>query len=407
MTGNVKAVAKWLITLALIGGFINMAAKGQEIDWPHLQQLIETQINKNDALVICDPKGNRQVAIHQDDLLIPASILKILTASAAIETLGAAYHFPTEFFLSNHKDLKIKGYGDPIHVSETLQEITATLALKVDCIDNLVLDDSYFAKPIRIPGRGTSFEPYDAPNGALCVNFNTVAFKRNNGRWISAEPQTPLLPVVVKKIQVSGLTEGRITLAGNAAEGLQYTGELYHYFLTKVGVEIKGRIVQGVVDHQNDKLLYRFEAREDLKEVVGKMLAFSNNFIANQLVLAMGAHTFGAPASMEKGLSVLRQFSTQTLGLTDIELVEGSGLSRQNRISANAMMTILSYFQPYHTLMRRSDRQWYKTGTLNGIHTRAGYFETSDGRLYPFVLMINTPGKRTDRVLTLIDNAIF
>ncbi|PQP32719.1 D-alanyl-D-alanine carboxypeptidase, partial [Desulfobacteraceae bacterium SEEP-SAG10] len=67
-------------------------------------------------------------------------------------------------------------------------------------INDLVLDGSYFKDPVLIPGVASTYEPYDAPNGALCVNFNTVNFRRDkNGAYVSAETQTPLLPFVLSR----------------------------------------------------------------------------------------------------------------------------------------------------------------------------------------------------------------
>ena len=57
------------------------------------------------------------------------------------------------------------------------------------------LDDTYFTQPLTIPGISSSSNPYDAPNGALCANFNTVFFKHSRDGYASAEPQTPLLPM--------------------------------------------------------------------------------------------------------------------------------------------------------------------------------------------------------------------
>ena len=60
-----------------------------------------------------------------------------------------------------------------------------------ELIVDLVVDDTYFADPLAIPGVAASSQPYDAPNGALCANFNTVNYATEAGRRISAEPQTP------------------------------------------------------------------------------------------------------------------------------------------------------------------------------------------------------------------------
>ena len=80
-------------------------------------------------------------------------------------------------------------------------------------------------------------------------------------------------------------------------------------------------------------------------------------------------------------------------------IIEGSGISRQNRTSAKDMERILKAFEPYHRLMRHEGKDFYKTGTLRGISTRAGYIENAEGRLYRYVLLINTPGKSATRVM--------
>jgi D-alanyl-D-alanine carboxypeptidase/D-alanyl-D-alanine-endopeptidase (penicillin-binding protein 4) len=49
--------------------------------------------------------------------------------------------------------------------------------------------------------------------------------------------------------------------------------------------------------------------------------------------------------------------------------------------------------------MRRSGREYYKTGTLHGISTRAGYIKSAHGGLYRFVIMLNSPGKSTDSLI--------
>ena len=68
---------------------------------------------------------------------------------------------------------------------------------------------------------------------------------------------------------------------------------------------------------------------------------------------------------------------------------------------------VLQEFLPYHYLMRRQGREFYKTGTLYGVSTRAGYIKRSNGEFYRYVIMFNTPGKSTDslilRLLRILD----
>lgn len=359
-----------------------------------------------DAVLVSAPDGRTLAAIHKARPLVPASILKLLTTLTALDKLGPGYRFRTDFYLDSRKNLKIKGYGDPLLTSEALKAIARHLATLIPTVHNLVLDDSFFAQPVRIPGRGRSTEPYDAPNGALCVNFNTVAFARHNGRWISDEPQTPLLPSVIPLIEASGLSSGRITLAASRKEALAYTGAMFRYFLEQNGITVQGAVLPGRIAAQQDRMIWRYRSEIDLSGAISKLLEYSNNFIANQILLVMGAEAQGPPASMDKGLAVLRAYYRDTLGLHNGRIVEASGISRQDRISAQAMMTVLKRFSPYHKLMRKQGRQYYKTGHLKGVRSRAGYIASRDGKLYRFVVMVNTPGKNTRRIMRVLERGL-
>jgi len=371
-----------------------------------LQQRITSLTGTRDSVLVQAPDGSDLVSIHPDRERVPASILKILTSLAAIETMGDDFRFKTEFYTDAEGNLKIKGYGDPLLVSEQLAMICARLSTRLDRVENIILDDTYFNQPIRIPGRGTSLEPYDAPNGALCVNFNTVAFARRNGQWISDEPQTPLLPSVIPLIKASGLTTGRITLAADRNEALNYTGAMFRHFLNQNGTAVQGAIVHGRISPTRDRLLWQYRSNVDLAQAVSKLLEFSNNFIANQILLIMGAEAKGPPATMDKGLATLKTYYRETLKISTGNIVEASGISRRNRISARAMMTILEGFAPYHHLLRKQNRQYYKTGHLKGVRSRAGYIASKNGNLYRFVVILNTPGKSTHRIMTTLEKEL-
>lgn len=363
-------------------------------------------VGAGDSVMLSAPNGDTLVRINADKPLVPASILKILTCLAALETLGSDFRFNTEFYVDSKENLKIKGYGDPLLVSERLDGISSHLATLIPVVNDIVLDDTYFDYPIRIPGRGTSTQPYDAPNGALCVNFNTVAFARKGGRWVSDEPQTPLLPSVIPKIEASGLSSGRITLVTGRNDTLSYTGALFQYFLNRNGVKVLGSIKQGSVNPQSDRLIWQYPSESNLSQAVSQLLEYSNNFIANQILLILGARAKGTPASMDKGLAVLRSYYHDTLGIKSGIIVEASGISRQNKITASAMLKIVDRFTPYHTLMRKNGRQHYKTGHLKGVRTRAGYITSGNGGRYRFVVMLNTPSKSTHRIMQIMERGI-
>ncbi|MEE8400214.1 MAG: D-alanyl-D-alanine carboxypeptidase [Desulfobacterales bacterium] len=355
-------------------------------------------VGERDAAILVDPRGQILFSRNVDTPLIPASTLKIFTALVALHHLGPEYRFPTEFYIDDSSNLKIRGYGDPLLISEVVAEIAGKLRksrdLEARVINDLIVDDSFFGHPLTIPGVSSSSEPYDAPNGALCVNFNTISFTRNEGgATISAEPQTPLLSYGLHRVKTSGTRTGRIVLSNSGNEATFYAGHLFRYFLEKNDITIKGEIRTGTVEKEADQLIFSYVSGYTLKEVIARLLQYSNNFVANQLLVATGAKVFGPPGTLTKGADAATAYARNLPGITTLRLVEGSGISRDNRISARDMARVLDRFVPYAHLLQKTGKEFYKTGTLRGVHTRAGYIEDDKGGLYRFVVFVNTPGK--------------
>lgn len=349
------------------------------------------QASPQDALLVAAPDGRILCEQNHTKPYAPASTLKILTATAAIHHLGESYRFHTEFYLDSKHNLKIKGYGDPLLVSEVWQEMAQALAPRLQGCQDLILDDTYFAPNVGIPGVNPSTNPYDAPNGALCANFNTVFFKRDKtGSIVSAEPQTPMTPLALKGVRRLGLTGGRYAFFHDSREAALYAGELLVYFLGETGRDFQGRIRLGAV-HPEDTLLYAYRSPFTMEATLQKMLEFSSNFIANQIFLALGAHVHGPPGTVEKGVRVVSQYAKEVLHLGDIRIVEGSGISRRNRLSALDMLSVLKAFEPYRGLLTAKGRVLYKSGTLKGLKRRAGYVEGRQGGPYYFVFFLNRP----------------
>lgn len=366
---------------------------------------LDPMLGRHDGVVVTDPDNEILFAKNPDKDLIPASTLKILTALTAFYHLGPDFRFKTEFYLDQKNNLFIKGYGDPLLVSEQVEKIAEIFAANAANINDIILDDSYFAPDIKIPGaRSDSNQPYDAPVGAFCVNFNTVNVKKVNGGYISAEPQTPLLPVVIKRLEKQDISDERILLSSEKSENLIYAGELFKYFLESHGVEVSGRIRPGRAGMEKHRLVYRHNSRFALKEVVAQLMEFSNNFVANQLLLTMGAKAYGPPATLEKGLKAVRHYANQKLGISPV-LAEGSGISRQNRMSPRMFIPVLEKFAPYYRLMPEENGIYFKTGTLEDISTRAGYIE-KNGKIFRFAVLINTFGKDAGPVTEKIADII-
>jgi len=166
-------------------------------------------------------------------------------------------------------------------------------------------------------------------------------------------------------------------------------GELLAAFLTDAGIPVGGTIEIAPVPGQLPRF-HRHLSSKSQSEVLRGMLEFSTNFIANQLFLVMGAQAFGAPATVAKSQRAFSDCLQSTIGWQDFILIEGAGLSRQNKVTAQQMMALLRHFQKHRELLPLEKKYFHaKTGTLRGVNTLVGYFDLDDGRTVRFVILIN------------------
>ncbi len=364
----------------------------QALDFQALRDLI----GPGDAVVVSGPDNHILFAHNADALLIPASTMKILTALTAFHYLGEDYRFHTEFYLDSASNLKIKGYGDPLLISEVMADMAASLHELLEdnghAFTNIMIDPSHFDTDVVIPGVTDSTEPYDAPNGALCVNFNTINFQTIQGKYTSAEPQTPLLPMVIPRIDKTGLSRGRITLSHHKDELALYAGHLFRHFIEQAGINVTGNVMLGKV-HPTDQRILKYQSPFTLKQVVEKMMTYSNNFIANQILLESGVALAGPPGNLHKGVAAVREYARKELALDGFKITEGSGISRQNRITAKDLHAILLKFKPHYRLLNQDGNDFYKTGTLRNVSSRVGFFGRDEATSNAYVILCNTPAK--------------
>ncbi len=362
-------------------------------------------------VLVLDEDGNEIVAQNADTPFVPASVAKLVTAWVAMEVLGDDYRFETRFYLDEERVLYVRGSGDPFLVSEELALIAPRLLAETgrEPFAGLILDASYYPVDIRIPGTERSNEAYDALNAALAVNFNTIHAVRNGRTVRSAEDQTPITPLAIDEFRRRGpVGRGRISLPqDDPGVGVRYAGELLAAFVKRAGGDVGGTVAMGTVPEGLEPVYVHRQSR-DLSEVLRLMLLGSNNYVANQVFLEIGANRLGGPASLEKSLRVVREFLAKE-GLADaIQLVEGSGISRENRFTARGLAEVLDRFAPHADLLRSTDAgSRYKTGTFSGVSTLAGYARTATRGDVRFVISLNEgAGRLRFRLLQAIERGL-
>ena len=357
-------------------------------------------------VLVLDAKGNTLLAQNADEPFVPASVAKIVTAWLAMEVLGGDYRFETRFYLDDKRVLYVRGGGDPFLISEELAPLAKNLvaAIGKKPITGIVLDARYFPADLRIPGIEDTDESYNALNSALAVNFNTVNAVRKGNNVRSAEKQTPITPLAISQFLERGPKgRGRISLSQDPAVSLQYAGELIAAFITKAGGNVTGDIATGPVP-AGLKPVYIHRQSRPLSNILVELLKASNNYIANQVFLEIGAHRLGGPVSLEKSLKVLNEMLAAQGLAADIQLEEGSGISRNNRFTARGLAKLLALFAPHADLFRGQDGSMTKTGTMDGVRTLAGYADTkSHGRVRVVISLTSNDGAMRFRLLKAIE----
>jgi len=357
------------------------------------------------AVLLADESG-RVILNHQEDQPFPpASTVKILTSEIAIQALGLDYQPNTEFYLGPQGQLGIKGFGDPYLISEEIALIAVRLKkLGLRRFSGIQLDRSQFKTSAKAPGTTNTLNPYDALNGALAVNFNSLFLRRDqSGKVYSAESVTPLTPLAqTKGNQLKPGTADRFNLTNKPGESILYVAQLFQKILNREGLPT-GSDFRFAPLSSEFKLLFIHQNSRDLSTMLTGLLKYSNNYIANQLLFILGAEVYGWPAEEAKSLKylnqqIIKQFNPDP---EKFQLKEGSGISRSNHMTASMMLKVLTQFKPHYALLHRHRKikaAYLKSGTLTGVYNYAGYFKTKKG-LRPFVIFLSQKTNRRDELL--------
>ena len=407
---------------------------------------------------------------HESDLpLIPASNLKLITTSAALDGLGADFKFRT--VLAKHgDDLAILGDGDPtLGDADLLRKVgwdTTTVfrnwaeaAAKrgIKTFNNLIVDDGIFEENgihKNWPVDQLSAH-YSAEVGGLNLNVNCAAFYMVTtaaGSYCNYRelPNTEYLSV--KNTCASGGRDAiRISRAPNSnivsiggscpqSSGVpvlvtvhdpsMFTGTVLAETLKAGGVAMNGKVTR---DRTLRASLLKSSAAPGtppattsasaewlpiamLETPLAQTLARANkdsvNLYAECLCKRLGAAVSGQSGSWDNGTAAVGAFLKKVgAAETEFKLDDGCGLSKQNRISPNAIVQVLmyDYFGPNRqaflnslsvagsdgTLEHRftntelKGRVFGKSGFVKGVSSLSGYLQGKDGNWYAFSILMN------------------
>lgn len=404
--------------------------------------------------------GQPLLSIGAHRSLNPASVMKLVTTYAALDLLGPEHRWQTGFYSNAtvlqgvlQGDLYVRGGGDPKWVLERIQADFASLHNQgVRAIaGDLVLDHSGFDVPALAPGEfdGEHLRPYNVTPDALLVNFKSVLMhftpdpEAGVARVRSEPPLMNLqvdatVPLIRGRcadwrtgLQADFSDPSAIRLRGSYAldcgeqvwpvayqDPMSYAARALEGLWRNGGGALTGRVRSGITP--TDARLILAADSLPLSDIIADVNQFSNNVMAQQVFLTLATapttpemtQTPGrsaAPpvvAGFERSREVLGRWWTQTFGVkVAAPMVDnGSGLSRQERITPIALLHLLRHAAQHPEALtfqlslavagvngttRRmaqrpnslaNGRAWIKTGTLRDVAGIAGYVDTRTGQ---------------------------
>ena len=387
----------------------------------------------------------------------PASTMKLVTTYAALELLGPTHQWKTEFFTDGqlndgvlNGNLYLKGGGDPKLNMEKLWLLLRDLRANgvQQVTGDLVLDRSHFVQP-ALPSfnddGGDANKPFLVAPDSLLINLKALRFiARTEGGKVHIAAEPPLTNIRidnrVKALRaakcpgwpdvrynpVSEFDGTKVIVTGQLAEGCSsqtYLSLLDHPSYAAGAIRAIWQELGGSIVGQDRLATVPAKARllaraysPDLVEIIRDINKYSNNTMAQQLFLSLGAQ-FRNEADLDDSKAaqrVIRAWLARK-GITAPHLVmeNGSGLSRAERVSAREMATLLqaAWQSPYAaefmsslplvamdgTMRKRLHRTplvgeaHIKTGTLNNVRAIAGYSRDSNGNSWAVVAILNDP----------------
>jgi serine-type D-Ala-D-Ala carboxypeptidase/endopeptidase (penicillin-binding protein 4) len=413
--------------------------------------------------------GESLYSLDGDKFFNPASTAKLLVSAAGLLELGADYRLKTPIYSQGNppvlNSLLIKGQGDPTISTQSLKNIVHQLQAKgVRKIENLIIDDSYFAPPTINPTwEWADVHSYFATAvNSTILNQNTVtltllpqqigqpvkffwddAIAAN--QWRVINQATTGKADLEYAVQIDGdLGQALLKLRGELAvneppdvwdlavvDPAQYFLESLRFHLAQGGITVtRGTVIEQEVERENqdfsDTELTAIDA-PPLRKILAEINQESNNLYAEVL-----GKILAQKLKVVTPIDAINQ-SLKQIGIKPNEyvLVDASGLSRQNLLTPQTLVKVLrlmsqatdsktaqSYRQSLAiagtkgTLKKRfintsiQNHLWAKTGTLTEAGALAGYLQTQSNSTLVFSILVNNSELENKEIRQAIDEIV-
>jgi D-alanyl-D-alanine carboxypeptidase/D-alanyl-D-alanine-endopeptidase (penicillin-binding protein 4) len=440
------------------------------------------------TLLVVDANGQHppRISHRAGEAMNPASVMKLVTTYAALDVLGPNFFWKTNITMDGRiqnglldGNMVVRGGGDPKLVVERLQALlTQVQTSGVRAIrGDIVLDRSAFSEPTTNAAEfdGEPLRPYNTQPDALLINFKTLVMTFTpdlaQGRaLVRSEPpmagllmdgSVPLLSSAPcgdwrNDLRASVDSPSRVQFLGSYASacGERVWPSAYADPSSFAARAIEGswKVLGGLLTGQvrdasapelamlrnrgtlsgNTSPLRLESPSLPLLDIVRDVNKFSNNVMAQHLLLSLGLHgKLGQTqaGTFDAGRAAAQAWWLKTLPASAPPVIDnGSGLSRSGRISARSLAAMLQHAAKSPLADALADslpvvgvdgamreraksvtgRAQIKTGSLRDVSAVAGYAQGASGSRYIVVGIVNHPNASAARpaLNTLIEWAV-
>ncbi len=407
--------------------FLTVSVQAKTVKSEFADIIRDSGINKDSiAISIRDSKSGKVVFTLNDKIMMnPASVQKVLTIPAAVQTLGEDYKFNTELYTRGEDSYLLKLSGDPYLRYSDLKNLTK--AVKIDT-KNIYIDDSILDS--KVWGEGWQ---WDDDMNKLMPRFGAYNLDKNliklniipseNGKFAQIVNPSKYPLVFMNNVTTSNKTsldvkresmiaENVISLKGTVARQTTVyipSNNIKRYF----EIELTRALGENKVYLKNPFAVKKYSSSDvlvnsierDLSVAVKDILHSSNNMAAETVFKLAGGKYTGEAGSDKSAIKMFNDFcSKNNLDSSVIRITDGSGVSKNNLVTADFVSEYLYRFKELPameylpkpgegTLNQRmlplKDNLRAKTGTLADISSLAGYLKTKKGNEYTFCILQN------------------
>ncbi|WP_408354351.1 D-alanyl-D-alanine carboxypeptidase/D-alanyl-D-alanine endopeptidase [Paraburkholderia phytofirmans] len=433
---------------------------------PVMAGLQRAHVPLSSISVVVEKVGDRTplLALNAGKPMMPASTMKLVTTYSGLSILGPDYRWKTSAYADGtidangvlHGNLYIQGTGDPKLVPEELIDLVQKIhKAGINGIDGaLVLDKRYFDPSTRDlpPFDDDATAPYNVGPDPLLYAFKSLSFtltpSPDGSVAIDVLPALAQLQIDNQMHAVNGPCRGDAASVSPSVTP-QPNGTVVASFSGDYSMRCGPRTINvAVLDHsaffaggflalwQQTGGTFSGATREGAVPVGAKLIAthqgpvlsdivrdinkFSNNTMARNLFLTIGAAEEKGPATTAKSARAIQAFLRRdSVDMEYLTLDNGSGLSRDEHVTALSLADLLQRANASPvaqvfveslpiagvdgTMRNRLTNQGaggnahIKTGTLRDVRAIAGYVASADGNSYVVVSLINDPHSEAAR----------